>query len=55
MILEMVDADELDINLMALLKTNINTARQARPRPGPNFAVLQGTSNAGHRCANSRL
>ena len=29
MILEMVDNDELDLNLMALLKTNINTARQA--------------------------
>ena len=28
MILEMVDKDELDLNLMALLKTNINTARQ---------------------------
>ena len=28
MILEMVDNDELDLNLMALLKTNINTARQ---------------------------
>ena len=28
MILEMVDKDELDMNLMALLKTNINTARQ---------------------------
>lgn len=27
MILEMVDKDELDLNLMALLKTNINTAR----------------------------
>jgi len=27
MILEMVDKDELDVNLMALLKTNINTAR----------------------------
>ena len=29
MILEMVDNDELDLNLMALLKTNVNTARQA--------------------------
>ena len=29
MILEMVDNDELDLNPMALLKTNINTARQA--------------------------
>ena len=29
MILEMVDKDELDLNLMALLQTNINTARQA--------------------------
>jgi hypothetical protein len=28
MILEMVDKDELDLNLMALLKTNINTAKQ---------------------------
>ena len=28
MILEMVDKDELDLNLMALLKTNINTARE---------------------------
>ena len=28
MTLEMVDKDELDLNLMALLKTNINTARQ---------------------------
>jgi len=27
MILEMVDKDEIDINLLALLKTNINTAR----------------------------
>ena len=28
MILEMVDKDELDLNLMALLKTNINTAKE---------------------------
>ena len=29
MILEMVETGELDINLMALLKTNENTAREA--------------------------
>ena len=29
MILEMVDNDELDMNLMALLMTNINTAKAA--------------------------
>ena len=29
MILEMVDNDELDMNLMALLMTNINTAKVA--------------------------
>ena len=29
MILEMVETGELDINLMALLKTNINTAKEA--------------------------
>ena len=29
MILEMVETGELDVNLMALLKTNENTARQA--------------------------
>ena len=37
MILEMVDADELDLNLMALLKTNINTARQAGQEDAAEF------------------
>ena len=37
MILEMVDNDELDLNLMALLKTNINTARQAGQEDAAKF------------------
>ena len=37
MILEMVDNDELDLNLMALLQTNINTARQAGQEDAAQF------------------
>ena len=37
MILEMVDAVELDLNLMALLKTNVNTARQAGQEDAAEF------------------
>ena len=37
MILEMVDNDELDLNFMALLQTNINTARQAGQEDAAQF------------------